>query len=346
MNAPRRQAFVMTISCLLAALMPQTWSPLTQPASAQENCGPKPVTVCDVFMWDNQLVAKYADVFYRLDTAKGTSQKMDLPLFPVILALGRWEDRPLAMGKEGDRFKVFDRRGDKWHELILPQRAHAMGDKVRLCAYKKAFVIVGENSAFRREDNSWQEINYHRMPDGLYDKVKNCQARHYYALTDDVIWRAYGNSEKGGLCKISLSDGNWSDVPLDGPLATLPVTGLKYSSDGKLFLSQGSKGPAGTPGQGIVRCLENGTWKTVTTLNSSIQAISFDRDDNLYLATADAGILCRSKSGQVKKLTGTANWPKNLIPVTVLKMNDVIIAGTDKGNVVVENSNSSKVIPL
>jgi len=314
----------------------------TKPAAATS------VTVCDVFMWNGSLVAKYADQFFRLDPLKGTSQKLELPLFPTVLALGRWEDRPLAMGKDGDRFKVFDKRGDSWHELILPKRAHAMGDKVRICSYKKAFVIVGEHSAFFREDNSWQEINYHRMPDCLFDKVKNCQIRHYYALSDDLIWRAYGSLDRGGLCKISLSDGVWTDVPLDGPMATLPVTGMKYSSQGKLYLSQGSKGPAGTPGQGLVRTLENGCWKTVyTSPTSSIQAISFDKDDNLCIATGDKGILCRSKSGQISQLTNNSNWPKDLVPVTVLRQNDAVISGTDKGSVLVEcGSGPVKTIPL
>ena len=315
---------------------------LAQPGTA------KSVTVCDVFMWNDSLVAKYADQFFRLDATKGTAQKLELPLFPTVLALGRWEDRPLAMGKDGDRFKVFDKRGTTWHELILPKRAHAMGDKVRVCAYKKAFVIVGEHSAFFREDNAWQEINYHRMPDNLFDKVNSCQIRHYYALSDDLIWRAYGSLDKGGLCKIALSDGTWTEVALDGPMANLPVTGMKYNSQGKLFLSQGSKGPAGTPGQGLVRTLENGCWKTFyTSPKSSIQAISFDKDDNLCIATGDKGILCRSKSGQISQLTDNSKWPKDLVPVTVLRQNGTIISGTDKGSVLVEcGSGPVKTIPL
>jgi hypothetical protein len=322
-------------------------------------------SILKLFQWDRSIVAQVSDHFFEIDPEKRASYPIAFDGTGCLISLTTAFGRPFALGTDGNHQVIYFRTtAGEWKKEFVPPDDASNEDRYSVVVGNEdTLVVLGQYSCIVVEENTFTNLAY-----TAEFHPSNVDS---YALWDGNLYHGYDHGEfGGGLHKLDLASGHWSEVTGNLPqmdYSTHPiklvkvdkstvdhVSSLCIAPDGNLKIVGGLSHMMGKYGR-IAELTKQGL-KNETYISNFLESnegwnhevtdfleMRYNSDKEPVLLTSGLGLLVQ-RSGQWERITPI--WPDRFYTTSFLIINDekYLFGTTSEGVVLVDLSNDTESI--
>jgi hypothetical protein len=308
-------------------------------------------TLRRAFQWDGAIVVQGDESFYSIDLVKATAAPVRIPgtrQIQILLIASRGSGQAIALCRDRDGLCLLYHDRAEWKRLQLPETIRSLTEPPLLCADESSVVLLAKDRLFRFTDDRW--ISSMLNPRPVTEGIRGGPRR--VLLTGKTLYLGFDRGEwGGGLLSLDVNTGDW-DAPSRG-LSELPVRDLAVTPDGTVWVVEGLAHLGLRDGR--LSCFEGGKWKVVCACSGrkkakrvdwnlppcSFDAISFDRNGQLYLLSGELGLIRRDGAKWTRLTPG---WPEYVyVSSLCLSSTGVAVIATSDAGVLLFDLNSGRV---